>query len=87
MVDIFEDHKVSMRDPVVDAIAITPSDTDALPQPTRVLYVGSHGDVRITLARGTAPVLLRNLAVGWHPVRAIKVHQTGTTAADLVGGW
>lgn len=66
------------------AVAITKSDTVIIPQGmTHGIYVGGAGDVVVvfedgstcTFACGAGQIL---------PVRAVRVHSTGTTATGLV---
>lgn len=72
------------NDPLRDAVAYTPSDTQARFTPTRGLYVGTAGDVTIKTLRGSI-VTLKNLAAGViHPISCVHVMATGTTALDVV---
>lgn len=62
------------------AQAVTPSDTQNLPQPS-VIYTGAGGAVRITTANGD-DVTFTGLNPGSViPVQAIRVWATGTTTA------
>lgn len=67
--------------------AITPSDTDDLSRAIRCLWVGVAGDVRIDTPGGETVTLPAVVAGGWHPIRALKVHATGTTATTILGGY
>jgi hypothetical protein len=71
--------------PASSAFAITPNDGADLPSHTRALYVGSGGNLVVTLVGDTAAVTLVGLQPGYHPLRAKKVASTGTTASGLVG--
>lgn len=77
-----------MDDRIIPAealVSITPHDTNHLTKPIRALYVGVSGDVKITDMAGTA-ITLVGLAAGiFHPVCAVQVYSTGTTATDIVG--
>lgn len=71
--------------PVENAFSITPDDDNDLADDTRGLYVGVSGDVKLTLVGGTT-VTLKALAAGVvHPLRVKRVHDTDTTATDIVG--
>lgn len=73
--------------PVVDAAAVTPSDTTDLAFVTRALYVGVAGDVVVITQKGTT-VTLGSLAAGmWHPIRVSRVLATGTTAGAILAGY
>lgn len=66
------------------AFAITPHNTTELPFVTKRIFVGGAGDVRVTMADGTAVTFTGVLAGTILPVRASKV-LTATTATNLVG--
>lgn len=85
-IDNFKAFTSGLEAPISDAIAVTPSDSVDLPHTTRALFVGTAGSARMTLASG-AVVDFTGLAAGWHPMRVMRVHSTGTTAANIVGGW
>lgn len=73
--------------PGLDAVAITPADTD-LGRPVRGLRIGVAGDLKVTTLRGTV-LELRNLASGETVPLAIKrvwaTGQTGALAGNVVG--
>jgi hypothetical protein len=74
----------SLGDPFVGCAAVTKSDATVLAI-TRAIYVGTGGDVAVTMAAGGAAVTFKNVASGtflW--LRASKVMSTNTTAADMV---
>jgi hypothetical protein len=76
----------SVMSPASQAVAISPNDTNDLETPTRGLYVGAGGDVRVTLVGDTNPVTFAGLAGGVaHPIRAKRVWATGTTATGIIG--
>lgn len=87
MADPFATHAPGLTSPIAAAAAITPDDGVDLPQATRAVFVGGPGDLTVTLVAG-GTVTLTGLAAGtWHPIRVARVHATGTTATDLIGGW
>jgi hypothetical protein len=73
---------------MINADAITPSDTVALTTVTRGLYVGVTGDVKVTFqgqATGAQTVILKNLLQGViHLMRVTQVWDADTTATDIV---
>ena len=71
--------------PASTAFAITPNDSTDLTTATRALYVGTAGNISVVLLADSAAVTLKNVAVGYHPLRVKRVRSTGTTAGDLVG--
>ncbi|MEM9342561.1 MAG: hypothetical protein AAGA87_05910 [Pseudomonadota bacterium] len=80
MADDFETHA-----PVSAGAPITPSDSVELSHFTRVLYVGSDGDVRVKLISGDEVTLLSAQGGAMYPLRVRQVFATGTTASNIVG--
>ena len=86
-------------DPARLAYAVTPSDTQDLPNsaganPTpsyaKALYVGATGNLAVIMAgdssnsgQGT-PVTFLNVPVGWCPIQVRRVMNTNTTASDII---
>lgn len=72
-------------EPALRAFAITPSDAAYLPSSARSIYVGSSGDLVVTMAGGGNAVTFRAVPAGTVlPVQVVRVHAAGTTASDLV---
>lgn len=69
--------------PATLAVAVTPSDATVL-SATRALFVGTGGDVAVTMAGG-GDVTFTNVPDGTTlPISVTKVLATGTTASDIV---
>jgi len=83
MTDPFKTHAPGMTDPIIRAEDVTPSDTVDIATTSRAIYVGTAGDLRVTLSEGDI-VTFNGVGAGWHPVRATRVWATGTTAAAIV---
>ena len=86
IIDDFKGYSPSTQSPISHGTAITPDDAADLGHLTRALYVGTGGDVRVTLADGSAMTFV-NMVQGWHPMRVARVWATGTTADHMVGCW
>ena len=86
MADIFEDRSSGLESPGYNAAEITPSDTTDLAFTSRALFVGTPGDLRVTMAGGDT-VTFANLAAGFVPLRVRRVHASGTTASSIVAVW
>lgn len=72
--------------PSESAFAITPSDTVDLTYPTRALYVGTGGDIKVLLWGDTIAVILANVLGGsCLPLAVKRIYATDTGASDLVG--
>jgi hypothetical protein len=46
------------------------------------IYVGTTGNLVVTTRTGD--VTFTNLAVGYHPIMAVRIKSTGTTAAGIL---
>ena len=58
-------------------------DSNNLPENCRAIYVGTSGNIQITDLSGEV-VILHSLAAGVvHPICAVKIHATNTTAANI----
>ena len=86
MPDIYDDRSSGLESPGYNAADVTPDDGVDLPISSRAIYVGTSGDVTVTMVGG-ATVTLKNVPVGVLPLRVARVHATGTSATDLVAVW
>jgi hypothetical protein len=68
-------------------VAITPSDTVDIPGgQIRGFYVGVAGNVAVVGPDGSV-VTYPSLAVGVaHPIQAVRINATNTTATGIIGG-
>lgn len=72
--------------PAGNAAAITPDDDNDLDTPTRAIYIGTSGDVKVDLV-DSGTVTFANVPIGILPVQAKRVYDTGTGASNLVALW
>lgn len=85
--DNFSSNTSGLDSPAQNAAAITPSDTTDIAVVTRAIYVGTGGDLKVTM-RGGQTVTFKAVQGGTLlPIRVSRVLSTGTTAANLVGVW
>ena len=85
MSDQFSGVADSLTAPARRALAIVPSDSDALADIPKALYVGTGGNITMRGAGGSADQLWKNVQDGSIlPFRAQFVRATGTTASDLL---
>lgn len=85
MADEFSSYRGGITAPATKGAAVTPSDTVALAQTTRALFVGETGDLAVRLMSGDEVTLLNAAAGLIYPLRVTHVLATGTTAGGLVG--
>ena len=77
---------IGARGPSTFAENVTPSDSADLTNVSTRIYIGATGHMRFTpldVADGSY-VLMSNLAVGYHDIRAKRIWSTGTTATLIV---
>lgn len=67
------------------AFAITKSNTTVFTYATRLIYVGTTGDVAVTMMDGSTVTFVACPAGMLLPIVATQVLSTGTSASDLVG--
>ncbi|MFZ0547822.1 MAG: hypothetical protein WAM60_20420 [Candidatus Promineifilaceae bacterium] len=73
----------SNLNPAAEAEAVTPSDSANI-DPTRGIYVGTSGDLRVMMLNGDI-VTFSSLAAGIvHPLQVVRVYSTSTTASEIV---
>jgi hypothetical protein len=77
---------ISAAGPATHAAEVTLSGDTPLATPARALYVGVSGDLEVTTTEGDK-VTLVGVPTGILPVAVSIVHQTGTTATDIVALW
>lgn len=70
--------------PADKAFNITADDITNFP-PTRALYVGGGGTVRVTMKNGAVINFVGMTAGTIYPISVIRVWAIGTTATNLVG--
>lgn len=86
MADNFATAPTGLNSPPDSDFDITPDDDNDLPLATRGIYVGVTGDLTVTLVNSSSSRTYKNLAAGViHPIRARRVHDTGTTVTFIIG--
>jgi hypothetical protein len=84
MADDFASHASHLTAPARDGEAVTPSDSVPLARASRGLYVGSAGNLRVTMVSGAVVTFTGVAAGSYYPLRVTQVMATGTTAGSLV---
>ena len=73
-----------MTSPADNAAAVTPSDSTDLSYISRALYVGTGGNIVVTMMGG-GDVTFTNVQDGSNlPIRVSRVKSTSTTASNIV---
>ena len=83
--DAFKNRESSLESPARRAEAVTPSDSDDLPNFSRALYVGGAGDLEVTTVGGDTVTL--TAASGLLPICVSRVRASGTSATGIVALW
>lgn len=84
MTDPFASYEGGLEAPATEIFDIQPSDTTDLTTATRALNVAQAGDVRITTVGGTTASIFIAAGLAF-PIRAVRVHESGTSAQGIVG--
>lgn len=65
-------------------VPVVPDDNNDLPsQGARAIYVGSSGDIHLTLANDTTDHTLPSVLAGIFPVVPKRIYATGTAATGM----
>lgn len=83
MSDKFKNYTPGVRDPIQSATVVSPNDSVDLPVVSRAIYIGSTGDLHVTLLSGEV-ITFKNMLAGWHRIRVSRIWSTNTTASDIV---
>lgn len=86
MADAFATSYSQLDSPAKHAAAVVPSDAADLPNASRAIYVGTTGDLKVTMVGGET-VTFKTVPVGVLHLRIARVWSTGTTATNLVVTW
>jgi hypothetical protein len=74
----------SMSYPAEHAEAVTPSDATDLLIVSRALFVGSGGNIAVTMASGAAVTFTGVISGSILPIRVSRVKSTATTATSII---
>ena len=84
MSDRFSGYAGSLDDPASLCRNVEPSDSVALSEVSRAIYVGGAGDLRLIDASGNTVTFRGVVGGSIVPVRTHTILASGTTATDLV---
>lgn len=86
MADNFDAYSTALDSPVTRLVSVTTSDSTDMDNVTRVIYITTGGNVKLTTLGGDTITI--NLDKGWHPIRATRIWSTGTaTTTGIFAGW
>lgn len=83
-IDVFQGNMPSLQSPALKIEVIAPSDTVDLAYATRAINVATSGVVKVTTIDGSIGDVYVAAGVTF-PIRAVRVHATGTTASGIRG--
>lgn len=86
MADDFAGYAAALNAPGGNAAAVTPHDTNPLPNASRALWIGVAGNVAVKMVGGQT-VTFVGVPIGWLDIRADVVLAAGTTATSIVAVW
>ena len=65
------------------AASVTPSDSAEIPI-TRSLFIGTNGNIKVTMADGQEITFINLTAGTIFPIQVVKVWSTGTTVTTVI---
>ena len=86
MNDAFAHYSPSLDGPAAHGSVVVPNDSADLATASRALWIGEGGNLSVTLVGGETLTFI-GLTAGWHPLRVIRIHATGTTAGSMIAVW
>lgn len=66
------------------ATAVVPSDTVVAEAPTRALYVGGPGNIKVDMVSGGTVTFYNAAAGSLLPIQVVRIYATGTTATNVL---
>lgn len=67
------------------AAVITKSDSTIYPEPTRAIYVGGAGNIKVDMADGSTAITFFSVPAGMIlPIQVTRVYSADTTATNMV---
>jgi hypothetical protein len=84
MADRFQNSSPSLAGPASHGFPVSPSDSAALAETTRGIFVGTGGTIAAVMASGASVTFVSVASGSLLPVRLTKVMATGTTAGNIV---
>ena len=74
-------------DPATNAVLVSPNDSTDLANVTRAVYVGTTGNMKVTM-QDSGTVLFTGIAAGTTlPIRVTRIWSTTTTASTILALW
>ena len=83
MADKFQGYAEGLNSPPSHLKAVTPDDTNDLPDASRCINVAGSGAVRVTTVAGDTETIYVAAGITF-PVRAARIWATGTTATGIM---
>ena len=85
--DIFSRKRALTADPASNAVLVTPSDSTDLTYVSRAVYVGTTGNMKVTM-QDSGTVLFTGIPAGTTlPIRVTRIWSTTTTASTILALW
>ena len=85
--DKFSRHETMDYSPATNAVAVTPHNSNELTYVTRGLYIGTSGDVKVTMHDSGTVTFVGVPGGVILPIRATIVFATGTSATNIIALW
>ena len=87
IVDSFSNQKTYTSDPLTNAVLVSPNDSADLGYTTRAVYIGTTGNMKVTM-QDSGTVLFTGIPAGTTlPIRVSRIWSTTTTASTILALW
>lgn len=78
-------HDLDLTQPAKRAVVVTPNDAIDLDAPTRGIYIGTAGAIKVLHVHDAVPVTYPTTIAGMvYPWAVRRIYATGTTALNII---
>jgi hypothetical protein len=76
------------RGPYVNAVSVSPNDTNDLANTTLAVWIGTAGNLSVNMEGSGGPIVFVGIPAGTLlPIRATRILSTNTTAGNILALW
>ena len=79
--------KFDLSGPATNAVVVSPSDSTDLTYVTRAVYVGTTGNLKVTMSDSGTVLFTGVVAGSTLPIRVSRIWNTTTTASTIIALW
>ena len=79
--------KFDLSGPATNAVVVSPNDSTDLTYVTRAVYVGTTGNLKVTMSDSGTVLFTGVVAGSTLPIRVSRIWSTTTTASTIIALW